>query len=90
MPTTEVEFDHGYKALDRVLNFWHRKESFRVCHEAAMIVVSSSLFEIVKSSYFVILSNIDLGSKMKVGRTTLLRSAPGRNCEIMCESTGRR
>jgi len=37
--------------------------------------------------YFVIRSNIDLGSSMKVGSVTLLRSAPGRNCEMMWEST---
>lgn len=90
VPSTQVKFNHGYKALDRVLNFWHWKESFRVGHEAAAIMVSSSLVEVVESSYFVILSNIDLGSRMKVGRTTLLRSAPGRNCEMMCERTGRR
>ena len=24
---------------------------------------------------------------MKVGRTTLLKSAPGRNCEMICERT---
>ena len=35
----------------------------------------------------VILSNMDLGSRMKVGSTTLLKSAPGRNCEMICEST---
>lgn len=87
MPTAQVEFHHGYKPLDRVLNSWHWKESLRVRHETAMIAVSSSLIESVESRYFVILSNIDLGSKMKVGKTTLLRSAPGRNCEIMCEST---
>lgn len=34
-----------------------------------------------------ILSSIDLGSKMNVGRTTLLRSAPGRSCEIIWERT---
>lgn len=83
MPAAKVEFNHRYKPLDWVLNFWHWKKSFRVCHEAAMNLVSQSLVRIISSSYLVILSNIDLGSKMKVGRTTLLRSAPGRNCEIM-------
>ena len=29
--------------------------------------------------HFVILSSIDLGSRIKVGRVTLLKSAPGRN-----------
>ena len=38
-------------------------------------------------AYFVILSSMDLGSRMKVGRVTLLRSAPGRNCEMMWERT---
>ena len=32
---------------------------------------------------FVILSNMDLGSRMKVGRVMRLRSAPGRSCDIM-------
>lgn len=38
-------------------------------------------------TYFVIRSSIDLGSSMKVGRTTLLRSAPGLSWEMMCERT---
>lgn len=38
-------------------------------------------------AYFVILSSILRGSRMKVGSTTLLRSAPGRRFAIMCEST---
>ena len=38
-------------------------------------------------SHFVILSSIDLGSRIKVGNVILLRSAPGRSCEMMCEST---
>lgn len=41
----------------------------------------------IRIAYFVILSNIDLGSNMKVGKVTLLRSAPGRNWDIMWEST---
>ena len=39
------------------------------------------------SEYFVIRSSIDLGSRIKVGRVTLFRSAPGRNCDMICEST---
>jgi hypothetical protein len=35
----------------------------------------------------VILSSIDRGSRMKVGRVTRLRSAPGRSCEMICMST---
>ena len=41
-----------------------------------------------QNTNFVILSSIDLGSKMKVGRTTRLRSAPGRSWEMMWERTG--
>lgn len=37
--------------------------------------------------YFVIRSSIDLGSSMNVGSVTLLRSAPGRSCDMMWEST---
>lgn len=56
-------------------------------HEAVVMGVSRSLFQGLDTQYFVILSSIDLGSKINVGRTTLLKSAPGRSCEIMCEST---
>jgi hypothetical protein len=38
-------------------------------------------------AYFVILSNIDRSSRMKVGRVILDRSAPGRSWAMMCEST---
>lgn len=40
-----------------------------------------------RTSYFVILSSIDRSSRMKVGRVILERSAPGRNCDMMCERT---
>ncbi len=39
------------------------------------------------ASYFVILSNMDLGSSIKVGKTTLLKSAPGRSCDMIWDST---
>lgn len=38
-------------------------------------------------THFVILSSILRGSRIKVGSTTRLRSAPGRSCEIICERT---
>lgn len=41
-------------------------------------------------TYLVILSNIDLGSRKKVGKVTLLRSAPGRSCEMRCVKTSSR
>jgi hypothetical protein len=40
-----------------------------------------------RASYFVILSNMDLGSSIKVGKTTLLKSAPGRSCDMIWDST---
>lgn len=48
MPTTQVEFHHGYEPQNGVLNFWHWKEGFRVRHEAARIGVSSPHIEIVR------------------------------------------
>lgn len=37
--------------------------------------------------YFVIRSNMLRGSRMKVGKTTLLRSAPGLSWEMICDKT---
>lgn len=39
-------------------------------------------------TYLVIRSSMDRGSRMNVGSTTRLKSAPGRNCEMICERTG--
>lgn len=50
-----------------------------MCSGCAMKLVES-VYSCATSNqvlYFVIRSNIDRGSRMKVGRTTLLRSAPG-------------
>lgn len=41
----------------------------------------------IATTYLVILSSMLRGSRMNVGKTTLLRSAPGRSWEMMCEST---
>ena len=38
-------------------------------------------------THFVIRSSIDFGSNMNTGSVTLLKSAPGRSCDMMCEST---
>lgn len=38
-------------------------------------------------TYLVILSSILRGSNINVGSTTRLRSAPGRNCDMMCDRT---
>jgi hypothetical protein len=59
-----------------------------MCHEAVAAVSRlTSLYCSLVPTHFVIRSNIDRGSRMKVGRVTRLRSAPGRSCDMMCEST---
>lgn len=59
-----------------------------MCHEAEGRMSLGSILEALGArTHFVILSSIDLGSRMKVGSVTLLKSAPGRSCEMMCERT---
>ena len=87
MPATEVELDDRNKSLHRIVHIGHREKGVWVCHEAEVVrdlVHSQSLL-----TYFVILSSIDLSSRMKVGRVILERSAPGRSCEMIWESTKR-
>lgn len=55
-------------------------------HETALRVRQVDCLHMVGSN-FVILSSIDLGSKMKVGRVTRLRSAPGRNWDMIWDRT---
>ena len=60
-----------------------------MAHEAGRKILASSkawMFELVWA-HFVILSSMLRGSRIKVGRTTLLRSAPGRSCEIIWVKT---
>jgi hypothetical protein len=63
-----------------------------MCHETrsglAMLISQygihgTLLTPAVFDTYFVIRSSIDRGSRIKVGKTTRLRSAPGRSWEIM-------
>lgn len=56
-----------------------------MCHET--IRALGGCWDQDHGYYLVILSNIDLGSKMKVGSVTLFRSAPGRSCDMMWERT---
>jgi hypothetical protein len=60
-----------------------------MCHETryGQYIASDGKSPRSCDAYFVILSSILRGSKMKVGSTTLLRSAPGRSWEMMCDST---
>lgn len=86
MPTAQVELDHRNESRCWILDFGHRQECFRMCHEA---IKSRQRSARVSDwiAYFVIRSSIDFGSKMNVGKVTLFRSAPGRNCDMICEST---
>lgn len=80
MPSTQVELDYRNKSLNRILDIWHGKEGFWVCHEARIQGRQLGRREIrIDYSYLVILSSMDLGSRMNVGSTTLLKSAPGRS-----------
>lgn len=92
VPSTQVEFDDRDKSFHRIVYFGHGEKCLWVCHEAmlgqlAFFLIKSCFSAASLSTYFVILSNMLLGSRIKVGRTTLLKSAPGLNCEMMCEST---
>jgi hypothetical protein len=89
MPATEVELHHGNETLDRIVNFGHWEQGFGMCHEACygQYIASVGMGPRSYDAYFVILSSILRGSKMKVGSTTLLRSAPGRSWEMICDST---
>jgi hypothetical protein len=40
VPSTQIEFDHRNKALNRVIDRGHRKKRFGVCHEAMQIFQS--------------------------------------------------
>lgn len=88
VPPTKIEFHHRYKTLYRIVDIGHGQQRLRVCHEATKSPISyERVLEYLDVAHFVILSSIDLGSKMNVGRTTLLRSAPGRSCEMIWERT---
>lgn len=58
-----------------------------MCHETRCPKVSVLPYYCPERTYFVILSNMDRGSNMKVGSVTRLRSAPGLSWEIICMST---
>lgn len=45
MPTTEVELDYGYKALDGVVYGWNLKEHFGVTHEVRDALEHTAGFE---------------------------------------------
>ena len=87
MPATEVELGYGYESLYGVVDLGDGEHSLRMCHEAVYAVSALVVQGSPVRTYFVMRSNIDRGSRMKVGSVTRLRSAPGRSWEIMWEST---
>ena len=57
-------------------------------HETCLVINLRLVCKrVAAKSYFVILSSMDLGSSKNVGKVTLLKSAPGRNWEMMWDST---
>jgi hypothetical protein len=86
VPSTQVEPHHRHKSLHRIVDFRHREQRLRVCHEAiSRLAIYLSVLN--TGTHFVILSSILLGSRMKVGSTTRLRSAPGRSWLMICDKT---
>ena len=89
MPSAEVELRYGDKSFYRVFDFRNRKHSLRMGHEAVTCVsaqIKPKRFASTQT-HFVMRSSIDRGSRMKVGRVTRLKSAPGRSWDIICMST---
>ena len=78
MPATQVEFYNRDKSLYWVVDLRHGKKGIRNCHEADKTVRCMTP-RCAYATHFVILSNIDLSSRMKVGRVIFERSAPGRS-----------
>lgn len=90
MPAAEVEFDDGDEALGGVIDLGNGQQHLRMAHEACKRESAGWRDKGSggkQATNLVILSNMLRGSRMKVGRTTLLRSAPGRSWEMMCIRT---
>lgn len=77
VPPAEVELCNSDKAFDGIVYFGNGQHELRVCHEAGAVSRSQVISGGVP--YFVILSSMERGSRMKVGKVTLPRSAPGRS-----------
>lgn len=93
MPSSEVELYDAEEALDGVVDGGEVEEHLGMAHETvAKRERRWSAREKRRErteSHFVILSSMLLGSRIKVGKTTRLRSAPGRSWEMMWERTAR-
>ena len=88
VPATQVEFDDGDEAVDGNVHVRDGKKHLRMAHEAksrqkdavlAFISPVLSLVHSFKIPYLVIRSSMLRGSRMNVGSTTRLKSAPGRS-----------
>lgn len=97
MPAAEVELDDRDESFDGVLDLGDGEEHLGVAHETnesnsqqkRTFRALRHKIELYVCPYLVIRSSMLRGSRMKVGRTTLLRSAPGRSWEMMCDRTTR-
>ena len=91
MPSAEIELDDGNESLGGIVHGRNPEKHFGVAHEAAHILISTIMpcrrWRGDDPAYLVILSSMLRGSKMKVGKTTRLRSAPGLSWEMMCDKT---
>lgn len=97
MPATEIELDDGDKSIDGVVQSGDVKQHLGMAHEtngrdgqSAGAKRRLGVGGGGGMTHFVILSSMLRGSRIKVGRTTRLRSAPGRSWEIMWERTAER
>ena len=43
MPSTQIKLDYRNESLNRVVDFWHRKEGLWMCHEAKFVGVSQPI-----------------------------------------------
>lgn len=92
MPATQIKLDNRNESLDGVVDEWYGEKHFGVAHEAVEVMSAFRMCRRFRHSrsrwaYLVIRSSILRGSRMKVGRTTRLRSAPGRRLDMICMST---
>lgn len=88
MPAAQVEFDDGNEALGGVVDLGNGQQHLGMTHEACKRRSAGDRYDGgEQATNLVILSNMLRGSRMKVGRTTRLRSAPGRSWEMMCMRT---
>ena len=90
MPATQIELDHPQKSFCRILDVRNGEENLWMAHKTRVVRVRTEIKRskgFPRRAYLVMRSSMLRGSRMKVGRTTRLRSAPGRSWEMMCVRT---